>query len=144
MYDPVSGYYYTQETDLGKLTLSRAGVSAFYRMPSRNFEFYLGGGLDIPLQKKFTTDPAWRCQDGPACLQSDNVTANVSTGFRLAIGIDIKLSKSVWFNIEGVGKSYDTDFTFHSVGAVPTGNNNLKYSDKVTEGLLSFGIGLRF
>ncbi len=144
VYDPTTRTYYTQETDLGKLKLTRAGVSAFYRAPMRNLDFYLGGGLEVPLEKKFSTAAAWRCQDGPACLKSDEVTADVSTGYRLAIGVDIKLSRDVWFNIEGIGKSYDTEFTFHSVGPAPTGNNNLKYSDRVTEGVLTFGIGLRF
>jgi len=137
-------YGNSYEADLGKLKLHRLSVTALYRHPTRNFDFYLGGGLDAHINTGFDTDPQWQCLDYPACTLGDNVTADAGTGFHLTMGVDIRMSRSVYFNIEGNGRSYDTTFTYHSRNGIPTVNTGLKLSDKVTEGSLAFGVGFRF
>jgi opacity protein-like surface antigen len=142
------------EADLGKLKLRRLSVTALYRHPTRNFDFYLGGGLDGHFNTGFETDPQWLCLNPrplptdpgypAACTLGDNVTAEAGTGFHLTMGVDIRMSRNVYFNIEGNGRSYDTTFTYRSKNGNVTQNTGLKLTDKVTEGSLAFGVGIRF
>ena len=144
----------TYEADLGKLKLHRLSVTALYRHPTRNFDFYLGGGLDAHVNTGFDTDPQWQCLNPnpqptdpgypTACTLGDNINAEVGTGFHLTMGVDIRMSRSVYFNIEGSGRSYDTTFTYRSKNGNTTQNTGLKLSDKVAEGSLAFGVGIRF
>ncbi len=147
-------YGKTYEADLGKLKLRRLSVTALYRYPRRNFDFYLGGGLDAHINTGFDTDPQWQCLNPnprptdpgypSACTLGDNITAEAGTGFHLTMGVDIRMSRSIYFNIEGNGRSFDTAFTYRSKNGNTTQNTGLKLTDKVTEGSLAFGVGIRF
>lgn len=142
--DCTSGTCYDATVDLGKLKLTRAGLVALYRAPMRRVDVYLGGGLEFPVSSSFSTDAIWTCQDPPGCTLGDRVREEVSTGYNLTLGVDIRMSRSVRFNIETVVRGYDLDLTYETLPGRTPNNPGLKLRDSVSEANLNFGVGFRF
>ena len=142
--DCTSGTCYDVTVDLGKLKLTRAGLVALYRAPLRRADFYLGGGLEFPVNSSFSTDSIWTCQDPPGCTLGDVVNEDVSAGYNLTMGVDIRMSRAVWFNIEAVVRGYDLDLNYQAAPGRTANNPGLKLRDSVSEANLNFGVGFRF